>query len=134
MINILVVDDHKLVREGICQLVAGQVDMQVVATADNGQTALDLLSQNLKVDLLLTDLNMPFMSGLELTQRALANYDGLQILVLSMHCSPSTSQKLIAAGARACLAKDDGNELLSSIRLIMQPNQQDFEMHHERYH
>ncbi|MEJ7560028.1 MAG: response regulator transcription factor [Pedobacter sp.] len=122
MLKILVVDDHTIVRNGLCQLLGEQSDLVIVGAAESGHYALELLNEGLDVDVMLTDLSMPGMDGFELTQRALSRNPGLQVIVLSMHSTLAVTQKALAAGAKACFSKDgDIDHLLTSIRAVMQP-------------
>ena len=123
MIRLLVVDDHVIVRDGLCRLLEAQSDMLVVGSANGGPSALDLLINGLKVDLLLTDLNMPVMDGFALTRQALADNPNLKVIILSMVTS-NISQLAAAAGAHGSLSKDgDTDELLALIRLIVGANE-----------
>lgn len=119
MIKIMVVDDHPIVRESLCRLFSAQDDMEVRAEAADGQAALQLLKEGLQINLLLTDLNMPLMDGLELTRQAVALQEDLRVIILTFHAQPVVKQSALAAGAKACLSKDDDLAvLLSTIRSV----------------
>nr|WP_294791610.1 response regulator transcription factor [uncultured Mucilaginibacter sp.] len=115
----MVVDDHAIVRESLCELLSAQGDIKVQAAATDGQAALQLLQDGLQINLLLTDLSMPLMDGLELTRRAISLNAELRVVVLTFHTQPIVKQLTLAAGAKACLSKDDGlPKLLDTIRAV----------------
>ncbi len=119
MIKILVVDDHPVVRESLCRFLAGQEGIEVAASATNGQAALLLLKDGLDVSIVLTDLNMPLMDGMELTREVAAIVKGPSVIVLTFHGQLSVKQRALDAGAKDCLSKDgELDELLHSIRSV----------------
>ncbi|PJJ83496.1 response regulator [Mucilaginibacter auburnensis] len=119
MIKILVVDDHAIVRESLCRFLAGQEDMDVVASATDGLTGLVLLKDGLKVNIVLTDLNMPLMDGMELTREVVAIDQSPPVIVLTFHPLTAVKQNVLNAGAKACLSKyGELDELLSAIRSV----------------
>jgi DNA-binding NarL/FixJ family response regulator len=119
MMKILVVDDHQVVREGLCKLLSGQPDMEVVANAADGQAAMDLLQSGLQLDFLLTDINMPRMDGLELTRQSTRLRKGLQVMVLTFYPLLAVKPRALDAGAKDCFSKDCGiDELLAAIRAV----------------
>jgi DNA-binding NarL/FixJ family response regulator len=119
MINVVVVDDHKIVRDGLCKLLSDQMDIKVMASVATGDAAMILLNQGLAANMLLTDLNMPIMDGLELTRQALAFRKNLRIIVLTFQPLIAVKPYAIAAGAKACLSKDgDLDELLTAMRAV----------------
>jgi len=120
MINVLVVDDDKLVRKGIISVLPWrQFDMQVVGEANNGEKALELLEAH-AVDLLLTDLAMPVMSGIELMRIARERFPELHIVVLTLHQDFAYIQEALRLGAidyiaKVELEKDQMEEVLGRI-------------------
>jgi DNA-binding NarL/FixJ family response regulator len=119
MIEIMVVDDHPIVREGLCQLLSAQDDIVVRAEAADGQAALQLIKEGLQINVLLTDLNMPLMDGLELTRQAVAFKLDLHVIILTFYAQRVVKQRALAAGAKACLCKDDNlADLLDTIRAV----------------
>lgn len=119
MIKIMVVDDHAVVRENLSRLFSAQDDMVVLATAPDGQAALQLIKDGLQINLLLTDLNMPLMDGLELTRQAIALKSDLNVVVLTFQAQRVAKPSALAAGAKACLSKDDDLPvLLDTIRTV----------------
>lgn len=105
MKRILLVDDHPISREGISGLVNRQDDLEVCGEAGSAQEALALIPQ-LNPDLVLTDINLPGQSGLELIKDARALYPKLQLLVLSMHDETLYAERVLRAGGRGYLMKE----------------------------
>ncbi len=118
MIRVLVADDHKLVREGLKQILAATVDMQVAGEAANGDEALALAKAN-DYDLALVDMSMPGLAGIELIKRLRLARPGLRILVLSMHGEQQYAARALKAGAAGYLTKDSASEqLVGAIRKV----------------
>jgi two-component system response regulator YesN len=105
MIRVLIVDDEKIVRKGLVSFMPWQeFGMVVVGEANNGENALQLLESN-KVDLLLTDLSMPVMSGIELMKEVRKRHPHIQIVVLTLHQSFEYIQEALRLGAIDYIAK-----------------------------
>lgn len=118
MIRLLLADDHKLVREGLKQIVAGGHDLTVEAEAATGDQALDLVKQQ-DFDLVLLDMSMPGLSGINLIKRLKLERPRLRILVLSMHGEQQYAARALKAGASGYLTKDSASEqLLGAIRKV----------------
>lgn len=119
MINILLADDHILVREGLKQLFTLTNDITVTAEATNGTQVLDILRQQ-QFDLILLDLTMPSLSGTDLITRIIRqDAQHPPILVLSMHNESQIVRRVLASGAVGYLTKDtDPVILLSAIRKV----------------
>lgn len=116
MIRLLIADDHGIVRDGLKQLFSLVNDIAVVAEASNGGLVLELVSRG-GIDVLLLDMNMPGISGVELIERVRQRAPQLPILVLSMHNEAQYARRAIRAGASGYLTKDnDGGALLAAIR------------------
>lgn len=117
MINIVVVEDHPVVRAILCELLSKQDDMQLVGSVADGQAALALIDSGITIDVVLTDLRMPVIGGLQLT-RALSNRNNdYRVVILTTHTSDIIKQKTICAGAYDCVDKaDDVSVLLAAIR------------------
>ncbi len=119
MINILVADDHAIVRDGLKQILARTGDLVAGGEAKNGQEVLQLVRQG-KWDLLLMDMSMPGRSGIDLIKQVKSEHPRLPILVLSMHQEHQYAVRAIRAGASGYLNKDSASELLvSAIRKIV---------------
>ncbi len=104
MINIMLVDDHAIVREGYVRLINSQPDMQVVAQAESGDEAYELL-KSCDVHVVITDFSMPGISGLKLIERALVRYPSLKIIMCSMHVSVHITNLALKLGAKGFVSK-----------------------------
>jgi len=111
MIRILIADDHAIVRGGLKQLFAMVPDIDVAGEAVNGQQALDCL-RHTPVDLVLLDLTMPGMSGIDIVARMRSAYPNLPILVLSMRNEAEIVRQVLKVGASGYLTKDSEPEML----------------------
>ncbi len=119
-IRILIVDDHAVVRAGIRLLLDSQPDMKVVGEAQDGRESL-ALTQKLKPDVILMDITMPDMGGVEATQALKETYPQAQILALTMHEDTAHFFRMLQAGASGYVVKGaDPSELLSGIRAVFQ--------------
>lgn len=118
MIRVLVAEDHTIVREGIKQLIGLAKDMQVVGEAANGEQVLDSL-RHTRCDVVLLDISMPGVSGLEAIPRIRALHDAPAILMLSMHDEAQMAARALKAGAAGYATKDsDPALLLAAIRRV----------------
>lgn len=117
-IRIVLVDDHRLVRAGIRALLEGLDALEVVGDASDGLEAL-VLVETLRPEILLTDISMPRLNGLELVQRVSTEFPETRSIILSMHAEVEYATKAIRAGARGYLLKDSGKpELEMAIRAV----------------
>jgi NarL family two-component system response regulator LiaR len=118
IIRLLIVDDHTIVRKGIKALVATEKDMQVVGEAENGAEAVEKAA-SLKPDVILMDLVMPGMDGIEATGRITAQQPEARILVLTSFAADDKVFPAVKAGALGYLLKDSSPEqLLEAIRQV----------------
>jgi two-component system invasion response regulator UvrY len=118
MIKILVVDDHTLVRDGLCRLLDGEGDMEVVGQAGSGHKAVEL-SRDRKPDVVLLDYSLPDLDGLETTRQIVGLQLGIRILILTMYANEEYATRLIRAGAAGFLVKAAStDELLGAIRKV----------------
>lgn len=104
-IHVLVADDHPMTREGVCAVIARRLDMCVVAEAGDGCEAVDLYRMHLP-DVVLMDLSMPKMDGLEATRALLKEFPAARIVIFSASDGDETIYQALRAGARAYLLKD----------------------------
>lgn len=117
-IRVALVDDHELVRDGLRALLAAMPHLLVVGEAGSGAEALSLVSQ-VRPDLLLVDIGMKDMTGLQLTEMLCREYPGIQILILSMYDHAEYVTSSISAGARGYVLKDAGSrEIIAAIGAI----------------
>ena len=118
MTAILLVDDHAIVRSGIRRLLAGLPDIALKEVA-TGEAALSELAGN-DFDLLILDLNLPGLGGLELLRRILAAYSSLKVLVFSLHTEAVYAARAMEAGARGYISKNAApEELLEAIETVL---------------
>ncbi len=110
-LKIILVDDHILVRQGISSLLRGEPGLEIVGEARNGIEALDLCGR-VRPDLVLMDIHMPVMNGMECTRVLRENFPDLKIIVLSMHNSSSYLLEMITAGASGYVLKNSSKEEL----------------------
>ncbi len=118
MIRLLIVDDHALMREGLKQLFEGESDIVVEAEAASGEEVLAVLRQR-AVDLILLDISIPGIHGVELIAKIRQQPDSPPILVLSMHNEPQIAKRKLKAGASGYITKDSSpKDLLEAIRKV----------------
>jgi len=116
--RVIVVDDHTLVRAGIRELLSTTDDICVVGEATNGAEAMGLIRQQ-EADLLLLDLSMPGVAGVDLIRRLIAEFPRLPILMLSMHNDGAIVSRILKAGAKGYVTKDcEPETLLGAIRKV----------------
>lgn len=115
-IRVYVVDDHALVRAGMRMILSAEVDMEVVGEAESGEEALPQI-RRLKPDIVLCDLHLPGVSGLEVTERIVKGDYGPKVIVVSVLEDGPMPKRLIAAGAAGYVGKGgDARELLRAVR------------------
>ena len=117
-LRILLADDHKVVRDGLRLLVEGQRDMRVVGEAGNGKEALKQ-ARELKPDIVVMDLSMPELNGLQATERLKAERPEIKVVALTVHEDPSYLLQLCKAGAVGyVLKRSAGDDLIHAIRTV----------------
>ncbi len=118
--RILLVDDHKILRDGICSLVKGYDDMEVIGEAADGRSAIRLVKE-LAPDVVIMDISMPDLNGIDATRRIIADYPNVKIIALSMHYDKQFVSEIFKAGASGYLIKDSAfDELEHAIRIVME--------------
>ena len=119
-IRILIVEDQRIVREGLIALLEDEAEVEIVGEATNGQEAVELFSR-LQPDVVLMDLQMPVMDGPEATQRIREQTPDARILVLTTYATDEFIFKALRAGAKGYLLKDaSADELMAAIRSVYQ--------------
>lgn len=118
-IKVVLADDHAVVRAGIRSMLEGLGRIDIVGQATNGREAIALVEQ-LQPQLLLMDISMPEMNGLEATTRVTKDFPNVRVIILSMHTSEEYVWKALQAGAVGYLLKDtDASELDLAIKTVM---------------
>ncbi len=117
-ISILIVDDHRMFRDGIIALLEKEKDMQVLDEACDGMDALEKIAINTP-DVVLMDIDMGSMNGIETTQKIKENYTEVEILALSMHSDTTYIVKMLDAGAKGYILKNAGrDEMVAAIKAV----------------
>lgn len=117
-IRVLVVDDHAILRDGICSLLERQEGLNVVGEAGNGREALARVEE-LRPDIVLMDVAMPEMDGLEATRRIKSAYPEIKVLILTQHDNQEYINPLLQAGASGyVLKRSGGREVVTAIRQV----------------
>ena len=118
MIKILLADDHALVRHGFRMILAAQPDMEIAGEAGNGREAVEL-AQKLKPDVVVMDVAMPELNGIEATRRLIELSPRTRVLALSMHKDAVYVREILRAGARGYLLKDSADaDLIAAVRAV----------------
>ena len=118
-IKILLADDHKLLREGLRALIEEQQNMTVIAEAENGRSAVQLAAR-LSPDIIVMDISMPGLNGIDATRRITAELPGVKVIALSMHADRNFVVEMFKAGAMGYLLKDCAfEELIRAINTVV---------------
>src|SRR5687767_8189613 len=118
MIRVLIADDHSIVRDGLKRILAATTDLQVAGEAASGDEALALVKAN-DYDVVMLDMSMPGLAGIDLIKRLKLEKPKLRILVLSMHGESQYAARVLKSGAAGYLSKDSASEvLLGALRKI----------------
>jgi two-component system, NarL family, nitrate/nitrite response regulator NarL len=122
MVNVMLVDDHKIIREGIKALLADVPGINFITEADNGEDAIDKF-EIYDIDLVIIDVEMPGIDGIETTKRLIENHPDAKVLGFSMHTEESTVEAMINAGAKGYILKNSGKEELIEAMEMVNNNQ-----------
>ncbi|MHC4532965.1 MAG: response regulator [Planctomycetota bacterium] len=121
-VRVLMVDDHKIVRQGLCSLINNEAGMEVLGEAGNGRTAIKLANE-LKPDVIVMDVNMPGMDGIDAARRIINDVPDVKIVALSMYPKKSFVVGMLKAGALSYILKDAAfDELVKAINIVMTGN------------
>ena len=119
-LKILLADDHALMRTGLRALLERQPNLEIVGESENGRHAVDL-AKTLEPDVVVMDVGMPVLNGIEATQQIVAGHPATAVIILSMHSDESYVMRALKAGARGYLLKDSAPaDLLSAIQAVSQ--------------
>lgn len=119
MIKIVLADDHQIVRHGLRSLLSAEPDIEVVGEADNGRAVVRLV-QELSPQVVIMDISMPDLNGIEATRQILAESSGVKVIALSMHSDSLFVLNMFKAGASGYLLKDCAlEELVKAVRTVM---------------
>jgi DNA-binding NarL/FixJ family response regulator len=119
VIQILIVDDHQMFLDGLKTLLSKEKNLNIAAEANNGKEALEILAKT-SVDLVITDINMPVMSGTELTKQIKKVYPKIKVLVLTMYNDREIIHEIVMTEAEGYILKNSNKkELLNAINRII---------------
>ncbi len=119
MITVLIADDHSVVREGVRHLIETEGDINICAEASDGREVLEQIEKN-KPDLVILDISMPRMSGLETLERIRKKHPGTKTILLSVHADPPMIQSAVALGVDGYVLKNARrSEIISAIRAVV---------------
>jgi DNA-binding NarL/FixJ family response regulator len=117
-IRLLLADDHAIVREGVSYLLTAQADMEVVGGAETASQAV-ALSVQLRPEIVVMDISLPGLSGIEATRQVVEAVPSTRVLILSMHSSPEHVYQAFGAGAMGYVLKEAaGTELVTAVRTV----------------
>ena len=118
--RIMVVDDHAIVVHGLTQLINNSPDLEVTMQAQSAEAAIELLKANPLPDLVVTDISLPGLSGIDLTKTLTAQFPKLPVLVLSMHEEMVHGERAFRVGAKGYLTKQEAaDKVVVAIRRIL---------------
>lgn len=117
-IKIILADDHQIIRDGLKNLIEKEYDMEVVAETNNGRTTIKL-TRELKPDMVIIDIGMPDLNGVDATKQIVAGNPNIKVIALSMYSDKRFVGGMLNAGARGYLLKDCAfEELATAIRTV----------------
>ena len=117
-VRVLLADDHEIVREGIRELLSARPDVEVVASVGTGRSAVRL-SHKMNPDVVVLDISMPDLNGIDATRQILAGPGGCRVLCLSMHTEKALIRAMLRAGASGYLVKNCAvRELADAIHAV----------------
>lgn len=118
VIKIALIDDHKLFREGVKQILSYEPSFEVVAEADNGERVQEIVD-SYQPDIVLMDINMPGINGIEATKNLLEESENVKVIILSIHDDENYVTHALQTGAQGYLLKEmDTESLMDAIRIV----------------
>ncbi|MFI4913268.1 MAG: response regulator [Sedimentisphaeraceae bacterium JB056] len=118
-IRILLADDHKIMQYGLNEAIKSEKDMEIVAAAEDGTQVVEL-ARKLSPDVVVMDITMPNMNGIEATRLIVRDFPDIKVLGLSMHSAVKIISEMFRAGCKGFVLKDcEYSELVSAIRLVL---------------
>lgn len=121
-ISVIIVDDHKIIRDGLKTLLSKEIDIDVVGEAENGREAIKITLEK-RPDIVIMDIGMPVMNGIEATRQIVKDLPETKIIALSMHYDKQYVKGMLFSGAKGYLLKDcAGEELSEAIRTVSENN------------
>jgi DNA-binding NarL/FixJ family response regulator len=118
-IRVVMIDDQNLIREALCEILMSRPGITVVGQADNGRTGVEMVAE-LAPHVVVMDISMPELNGIDATRRILAENPGVKILALSMHSDPHMVAAMLKAGAHGYVLKDAAlADLRTAIETVM---------------
>lgn len=124
MIQIVIADDHKIMLEGLVSLTKEDKTIKIVDEVLNGQQVLEVLQKEKKVDVVILDIEMPEMDGIEATKLIRQKYPAVKVLILTMYNEIGFIRKIIEAGAHGYILKNKGKEeLVYAIHKVYEGNE-----------
>ena len=118
-IRIVLADDHKVLRQGLSRAFSAEEDMEVVGETDNGYDVIEL-ARKVSPDVIIMDIAMPGMNGIEATRQIYKELPDIKIIALSMHSVKKMVHEMFKAGAKGYLLKDcEYDELIKAIRIVV---------------
>jgi len=111
-ITVLIADDHTIVREGMCALLANEADISIVAEAENGRDAVRL-ALSIRPDVIVMDIAMPLLNGIQATRQILAEAPAMRVIILSAYSDDAYVEHAIALGAAGYLLKQSSSSMLA---------------------
>jgi len=117
-IRIILADDHKVLRYGLSEAIKNEDDMEAIGQAENGHEAVSL-TKKLSPDVIIMDIAMPDLNGIEATRQILKEHPQIKIIALSMHSNKKLIHEMFKAGAKGYLLKDcEYDELINAVRVV----------------
>lgn len=117
-IRALLVEDHTILRKGLCSLLENEYGIEVIGEAENGREAIEK-AENLLPDVVVLDISLPLLNGLEVTRQLKKRFPEIKILILTMHTSDEFVFEILNAGAKGYVIKKAApNELVSAIHAV----------------